>query len=94
MDHSTLMGDRLAQRQQQEMARTLELRRRIAERREAVQLETAAPEVFIAKGVEAKDLAAVTGSLAGLLGDGGWNTGISSCGRIGLTAGERDAGSQ
>ena len=43
MDHSTLLSDRLAQQQQQELARTLELRRRIAERREAVQLETAAP---------------------------------------------------
>ena len=43
MDHSTLMGDRLAQQQQQELARTLELRRRIAERREGQELRTEAP---------------------------------------------------
>ena len=35
MDHSTSVGYRLAQQQQQEQARTLELRRRIAERNEA-----------------------------------------------------------
>jgi len=43
MYHSTLLSDRLAQQQQLELARTLELRRRIAERRDAVKLETSAP---------------------------------------------------
>ncbi len=43
MDHSNLMGERLAQQQQQELARTLELRRRISERRQAQEPETGVP---------------------------------------------------